>query len=98
MIHERCTNIVSTRDGRKVEDDILSHGRFQVSINGEENKEEGKNDNESEERREMAPGCSTKRRPVDVSRARERLLHNRLGLQGLAIFHRHFPRPGEVIA
>lgn len=46
----------------------------------------------------MAPGCSTKRRPVDVSRARERLLHNRLGLQGLAIFHRHFPRPGEVIA
>lgn len=42
MIHECCTNIVSTRDGRKVEDDILSHGRFQVSINGEENKGGGK--------------------------------------------------------
>lgn len=36
---------------------------FQVSINlGRENKGEG--EKKSEERREMAPGCSTERRPL----------------------------------
>ena len=52
------------RDGRKVEDDILSHGRFPSKY---QLREEGKireGEKKSEERREMAPGCSTERRPL----------------------------------
>lgn len=87
------------RDGRKVEDDILSHGRFPSKYQLRKGRENKGGEKKSEERREMAPGCSTERRPPPRWRIKgqrgSRLLHKRLRDPRARYFSPSFPSAGR---